>query len=71
MYSGAKEEVPHDITEPKRKHVTTKTYVDASLHHDHVTGRAVAACLHLVNATPSLWHPKRQGTAETATLSLL
>ena len=51
VYAGAKEEVPDDIPEPKGKHVTTLTYVDANLYHDQVTGRAVAVCLHLVNAT--------------------
>ena len=50
--------IPHDIPEPKGKHVKTTTYVDVNLHHDQVTGRAVAACLHLVNATPSHWHTK-------------
>ena len=67
VYAGAKEEIPHDIPEPKWKHVTTTTYVDANLHHDQVTGRAVTACLHLVNATPSHGHTKRQATVETAT----
>ena len=47
--------------------MTTTTYVDANLHHDQVTGRAVTACLHLANATPSHWHTKRQATVETAT----
>ena len=47
--------------------MTTFTYVDANLHHDQVTGRAVIACLHLVNATPSHWRTKRQATVETAT----
>ena len=47
--------------------MTTFTYVDANLHHDQVTGRAVIACLHLVNATPSHWHTNRQATVETAT----
>ena len=47
MYSGAKQEVPHDIPEPKGNHVTTTTYVDANLQHDQVTVRAVTACLHL------------------------
>ena len=53
--------------------MTTTTYVDANLHHDQVTGRAVTACLHLVNATPSNWstpsrlHTNRQATVETAT----
>ena len=67
VYAGAKEEIPHYIPEPKQKHVTTSTYVDAKLHHDQVTGRAVTACLHLVNATTSHWHTKRQATVETAT----
>ena len=47
--------------------MTTSTYVDANLHHDQVTGKAVTACLHMVNATPSHWHTKRQATVETAT----
>ena len=36
-------------------------------HHDQVTGKAVTACLHIVNATPSHWYTKRQATVETAT----
>ena len=67
VYAGAKEEIPHDIPEAKGKHVTTTTYVDANLHYDQVTGRAVTASLHLVNATPSHWHTKRQATVESAT----
>ena len=67
VYGGAKEEIPHDIPEPKGKQVTTTTYVDANLHHDQVTGKPVTACLHMVNATPSHWHTKRQATVETAT----
>ena len=47
--------------------MTTTTYVDANLHHDQVTGKAVTACLHIVNATPSHWYTKRQATVETAT----
>ena len=58
VYSGTKEEIPHDIPEQKGKHMTTTTYVNANLHHDQVTGRAVTACLHIVNATPSHWHTK-------------
>ena len=67
VYEGAREEIPHDIPEPKGKYVTTTTYVDANLHHDQVTGKAVTACLHIVNATPSHWYTKRQATVETAT----
>ena len=67
VYEGAKEEIPHDIPEPKGKYVTTTTYVDANLHHDQVTGKDVTACLHIVNATSSHWYTKRQATVETAT----
>ena len=42
-------------------------YVDVNLHHDQVTVRAVTACLHIVNVTPSHWHTKRQSTVETGT----
>jgi hypothetical protein len=35
--------------------------------HDLVTGRSVAATLHLVNKTPSDWYSKKQATMETAT----
>ena len=48
--------------------MTTTTHVDANLHHDQVTDSTVTACLHLVNATPSHSHTKRQPTVETATL---
>ena len=47
--------------------MTTVHYVDANLHHDLVTGRAVTAILHIVNGTPTDWHSKRQATVETAT----
>ena len=47
--------------------MTTTTYVDANLHRDQVTGKAVTACLHLVNATPTHRHTKRQAMVETAT----
>ena len=66
--SGVKEEVTHDTSEPEWKHVTKSTYVHANLHHNQVTGSAVTACPHHVNATPSHWHTKRQATVETATL---
>ena len=65
VYAGANEEIPHDNPKPKGKHITT-AYVDANLYHDQVTDRAATACLHLVNATPSHWHTKKQATVETA-----
>ena len=70
VYGGAKEEIQHDIPDPKGKHVTTTTYVDANLHHDQVTGKAITACLHIVIATPSHWYTRRQAIVETATRDL-
>ena len=58
VYGGAKEEIPHDIPDPKGKHVTTTTYVDANLHHDQVAGKAVTACLHIVTAHHPIGTPK-------------
>ena len=47
--------------------MTTATHVDANLHHDQLTGRAVTTCFQLVNATTTHWDIKRQATVETAT----
>ena len=49
VYSGACEQIPHDIL---GKHVQTTHYMDANLHHDLATGKAVTAVLHILNQTP-------------------
>ena len=67
VYSGACEQIPHDIPKPLGKHVQTTHYVDASLHHDLATGKAVTAALHFLNQTPIDAYTKRQSTVETAT----
>ena len=67
VYSGACEQVPHDIPKPLGKHVQTTHYVDANLHHDLATGKAVTAALHFLNQTPIDAYTKRQSTVETAT----
>ena len=38
VYSGACEQIPHDIPKPLGKHGQTTHYVDANLHHDLATG---------------------------------
>ena len=58
VFGGAKEEIPHDIPEPKGKQVTTTTCVDANLHHDQVTGTAVTACLHMLMQHHLIGTPK-------------
>ena len=67
VYSGACEQIPDDIPKPLGKHVQTTHYVDANLHHDLATGKAVTAVLHFLNQTPIDAYTKRQSTVETAT----
>ena len=67
VYSGACEQIPHDIPKPLGKHVQTTHYVDANLHHDLATGKAVTAVLHFLNQTPIDAYTTRQSTVETAT----
>ena len=67
VYSGACEQIPHDIPKPLGKHVQTTHYVDANLHHDLATGKAVTAVLHFLNQTPIDAYTKRQSTVEPAT----
>ena len=59
VYSGACEQVPHDIPKPLGKHGQTTHYVDANLHHDLATGKAVTAVLHFLNKTPIDAYSKR------------
>ena len=65
VYSGACELIPYDIPKPLGKHVQTTHYVDANLHHDLATGKAVTAVLHFLNQTPIDAYTKRQSTVET------
>ena len=41
--------------------------MDANLHHDLATGKAVTVVLHFLNQTPIDAYTKRQSTVETAT----
>ena len=67
FYSGACEQIPHEIPKPLGKHVQTTHYVDANLHHDLATGKAITAALHFLNQTPIDAYTKRQSKVETAT----
>ena len=59
VYSGACEQIPHDIPKNLGEHGQTTHYVDANLHHDHATGKAVTAVLHFLNQTPIDAYSKR------------
>ena len=67
VYAGAKEEVPHNIPEPKGKPVKLITYADSNLMHNILDGKVITGILHFVNQTPFDWYYKKQATAETAT----
>ena len=66
-YRGAKEELPHNLPEPRGKGVTTTSFFDANLMHDLISGRSVTGVLHMFNKTPIDWFSKLQSTVETAT----
>ena len=51
---------------PLGKHVQTTHYVDAHLHHDLATEKAVTAALHFLNQPPIVALTKRKSTVETA-----
>ena len=57
----------HMTFQPLGKHVQTTHYVDANLHHDLATGKAVTAALDFLNQTPIDAYTKRQSTVEAAT----
>ena len=59
VYSGACEQIPHDIPKPLQKHGQTTHYVDANLHHDLATGKVDTAVLHFLNQTPIDAYSKR------------
>ena len=62
---GAQKKSPLLTSRTKRKVCNQCVhYVDANLHHDLVTARAVTAILHIVNGIPTDWYSKRQATVE-------
>ena len=54
------EMLPMDAPKPLGKPVVFTTYVDANLHHNCVTGRAVTGVLHYINQTPFDWYTKNR-----------
>ena len=58
VYSGACEQSHMTFPKPLGKHVQTTHYVDANLHHDLATGKAVTAVLHFLNQTQLMHTPK-------------
>ncbi len=67
VYGDIEEDIPSNIPKTLGKTVYHMTYVDANLHHDFLTGRAVTGILHFLNKTPIDAYSKKQATVETAT----
>ena len=59
MLCHFQEQIPHGIPKPLGKHGQTTHYVDANLHHDLATGKAVTAVLHFLNQIPIDAYTKR------------
>ena len=51
VYGNVKEQIPKDIPRPLGKRVITSTFLDATLHHDIVTGKSLTAVLYLLQQT--------------------
>ena len=67
LYLDAKEEIMHDMTEPKGKSTRLTIYVDADYAHDLVIRRSVTGIIAMINNTPIRWVCKRQKTVESST----
>ena len=67
VYGLVKEDIPDDLPNCYGPEVVSITYVDANLHHDVLTGRAVTGILHLLNQSIVHYHTKKQALVETAT----
>ena len=64
VYGNMQEQI---IPKPLGNQVITTIYIDASLYHDMVRGRAVTGVLQLINGTPIDWFSKGHDTVEMAT----
>ena len=67
LYPGIKEELPHNMPEPKGSGVTLTSYFDADHASDVVSRRSVTGVLMFANSMPVRWYCKRQNTVETST----
>ena len=67
FYKDAKEEMPHNMPEPRGNSVSMYCFVDASHAADKVNRKSHTGVLIFLNRAPILWHSKRQNTVETST----
>lgn len=65
--SDMKEDVPHDMPEPKMKPLDINVYFDASHGCDMLTRRSCTGIILFLNNTPVKWFCKKQNTVESST----
>ena len=67
VYGKYEEHIAENLPEPLGKRIVLIHYVDASLVHDLLSGKAVTGVCTFYNKTPVDWYCKQQSTSETAT----
>ena len=69
QYRGAKEEIPHNMPEPRGRFVVMTAFVDAAHASDKRTRRSHTGFIIFVNRAPIIFYSKRQSTIESSTFS--
>ena len=66
FYSGTKEAIPLDCTEPLGNSIPTHCFVDADLAGNLISRGIQTRVLIFCNRAPIIWHSKRQNSVETS-----
>ena len=66
LYSGAKEAIPLDITEPCGKLIDLRLYVDSDFAGNKVTRRSHTGLIVYMNMAPVAWSSKKQTNIQTS-----
>ena len=67
IYGDIKEELPHNMPEPRGNPVYISIFCDAAFAGDVVTRRSQTGILKLINNAPIHWYSKKQSTVEAST----
>ena len=66
VYSGAKQAIPLDISEPSGKPIDLRLYVDSNFAGNKVTHRSLTGFIVYINMAHVAWISKKQTTVETS-----
>ena len=67
LYPDAKEQLPHNMPQPRGRSVQINVFVDADHAGNKVTRRSHTGIIIMINMAPVIWYSKRQNTVETST----